>query len=55
MEYTVEDFKPVSYDDTLPQTIEQKLDEAIQDYEAGNIYTEEELWKLMSTAYEIEF
>lgn len=35
----------------LPKTIEQKLEEAIQDFETDNLYTEEEIWNMMSEKY----
>lgn len=34
-----------------PQTIEQKLDEAIHDFEAGRTYSEEEVWRNLSEKY----
>ena len=34
-----------------PQTIEQKLDEAIHDLEAGITYSEEEVWRDLSEKY----
>lgn len=32
---------------SLPQTIEQKLEEGIEDYDAGHLYIEEEIWSMM--------
>ena len=34
-----------------PQTIEQKLDEAIRDFEEGRTYSEEEVWQDLSKKY----
>ena len=38
----------------LPNTIEDKLDEAEKDYEEGRTYTEEEIWRMFSKKYGFE-
>ena len=36
---------------SLPETIENKLNEAEIDYEEGRSHTEEEIWRLFSKKY----
>lgn len=38
----------------LPNTIEDKLDEAEKDYEEGRTHTEEEIWRMFSKKYGFE-
>lgn len=53
--------KPIKYTDSvkkntviLPETIEDKLNEAKKDYEEGRIHTEEETWGMFSKKYGFE-
>lgn len=41
-------------EDLIELTIEQKLEEAIQDFEEKRIYTEKEVWKLLSDKYKFD-
>ena len=54
--------KPIKYTDSvkkntviLPETIEDKLNEAKKDYEEGRIHTEEETWGMFSKKYGFEY
>lgn len=38
----------------LPETIEDKLNEAEKDYEEGRTHTEEEIWRMFSKKYGFE-
>ena len=40
--------------DILPDTIEDKLNEAEKDYEEGRTHTEEEIWRMFSKKYGFE-
>lgn len=39
---------------SIELTIEQKLDEAIQDFESKRIFTEEEVWRFISEKYKFD-